>query len=252
VLSVRENTSSACDTHNCERPGRGAGEFQCRYDQTVTDGCAVCCVLCAACCVLRCDVCHCRLLTAESSDRTVIHVELSLSDSGMRFAAGDAVGVLPANDPALVAAVLARLGVDGDDVFEVAPASEDGERQGLWTWGCSTHRVWWPVDRKAWRLGFAVASAERVCACCYLCGVWGSACLPQCLTDTTNVYCCASYMQTLAVARLCSATLAGPAPSGTPSRLAQVGDWRVLSCRSFNFQEVDRMSLSYSSSAACL
>lgn len=69
----------------------------------------------------------CRLLTAESSDRTVIHVELSLSDSGMRFAAGDAVGVLPANDPALVAAVLARLGVDGDDVFEVQPASEDGE-----------------------------------------------------------------------------------------------------------------------------
>lgn len=72
-------------------------------------------------------LCCCRLLTAESSDRTVIHVELSLSDSGMRFAAGDAVGVLPANDPALVAAVLARLGVDGDDVFEVQPASEEGE-----------------------------------------------------------------------------------------------------------------------------
>lgn len=65
----------------------------------------------------------CRLLTADWSDRTVIHVELNLSDSGMRFAAGDAVGVLPSNDPALVAGLLARLGVDGDDVFEVESAS---------------------------------------------------------------------------------------------------------------------------------
>lgn len=72
-----------------------------------------------------CTCCHtcCRLMTAESSDRTVIHVELELSDSGMRFGAGDAVGVLPANDPALVAGLLARLGVDGDAVFEVQPAS---------------------------------------------------------------------------------------------------------------------------------
>lgn len=53
----------------------------------------------------------------------MIHVELNLSDSGMRFAAGDAVGVLPSNDPALVAALLARLGVDGDDVFEVQSTS---------------------------------------------------------------------------------------------------------------------------------
>jgi sulfite reductase alpha subunit-like flavoprotein len=69
----------------------------------------------------------CRLLTADWSDRTVVHVELELADSGMRFTAGDAVGVLPSNDPALVAALLSRLGVDGDDVFEVEPAS--GELQ---------------------------------------------------------------------------------------------------------------------------
>jgi sulfite reductase alpha subunit-like flavoprotein len=53
----------------------------------------------------------------------VIHVELALADSGMRFAAGDAVGVLPHNDPALVAGLLARLEVDGDDVFAVESAS---------------------------------------------------------------------------------------------------------------------------------
>lgn len=66
------------------------------------------------------------MLTADSSDRTVIHVELDLSDSGMRFAAGDALGVLPRNDPALVESLLSRLGVDGDAVFEVLAAGEAG------------------------------------------------------------------------------------------------------------------------------
>jgi sulfite reductase alpha subunit-like flavoprotein len=65
-------------------------------------------------------------MTAESSDRTVIHVELDVADSGMRFNAGDAVGVLPQNAAPLVTGLLARLGLDGDAVFEVQPAS--GER----------------------------------------------------------------------------------------------------------------------------
>jgi len=84
-----------------------------------------CAVLCCAvlCCAVLCCA-GCRLLTADWSDRTVIHVELDLADSGMRFAAGDAVGVLPRNDPALVAGLLARLGVDGDAVFDVQAAGE--------------------------------------------------------------------------------------------------------------------------------
>jgi sulfite reductase alpha subunit-like flavoprotein len=68
-------------------------------------------------------------MTAESSDRTVIHVELDVADSGMRFNAGDAVGVLPQNAAPLVTGLLARLGLDGDTVFEVQPAS--GEQE-LW------------------------------------------------------------------------------------------------------------------------
>jgi sulfite reductase alpha subunit-like flavoprotein len=62
-------------------------------------------------------------MTAESSDRTVIHVELDVADSGMRFNAGDAVGLLPQNEAPLVTGLLARLGLDGDTVFEVQPAS---------------------------------------------------------------------------------------------------------------------------------
>ncbi|WIA31018.1 hypothetical protein OEZ86_001057 [Tetradesmus obliquus] len=81
-----------------------------------------------------------RLLTADSSDRTVIHVELDVADSGMRFAAGDAVGLLPQNAAPLVTGLLARLGLDGDSVFEVTPASGEATGQGLLShvpWPCS-------------------------------------------------------------------------------------------------------------------
>jgi sulfite reductase (NADPH) flavoprotein alpha-component len=65
-------------------------------------------------------------MTAESSDRTVVHVELDVADSGMHFNAGDAVGVLPQNAAPLVTGLLARLGLDGDAVFEVQAASGEG------------------------------------------------------------------------------------------------------------------------------
>jgi hypothetical protein len=70
-------------------------------------------------------------MTADWSDRTVVHMELDISDSGMQYGAGDAVGVLPQNDPELVAGLLARLGASADQVFEVQAAS------GGWSSGCS-------------------------------------------------------------------------------------------------------------------
>jgi hypothetical protein len=42
----------------------------------------------------------------------------------MQYAPGDSIGVLPQNDPALVAALLERLGLEGDAVFSVVPAGE--------------------------------------------------------------------------------------------------------------------------------
>lgn len=62
-------------------------------------------------------------MTADWSDRTVIHVELDIADSGMRYSAGDAVGVLAQNAAPLVTGLLARLGLDGDSVFDVQSAS---------------------------------------------------------------------------------------------------------------------------------
>ena len=59
-----------------------------------------------------------RLLTAPESDKEVRHYEIDLGDSGIDYAAGDSIAVHPANDPDLVAAVLARLGVGPDDIVD--------------------------------------------------------------------------------------------------------------------------------------
>lgn len=61
-------------------------------------------------------------MTAAWSDRVVLHVELDVAGSGLDWAAGDAVGVLPANDPALVEGLLQHLGLEGGTVLDVAPA----------------------------------------------------------------------------------------------------------------------------------
>jgi NADPH-ferrihemoprotein reductase len=58
------------------------------------------------------------------SSLQVLHLELDISSSGMQYAPGDSIGVLPQNEPALVAALLERLGLEGDAVFAVAPAGE--------------------------------------------------------------------------------------------------------------------------------
>ena len=41
-------------------------------------------------------------------------MEVDLSGSGMQYAPGDSLGVLPQNDPALVDTLLARLELDGE------------------------------------------------------------------------------------------------------------------------------------------
>lgn len=52
-------------------------------------------------------------LTGRGSRKDVRHVELSLEGSGLTYLPGDALGVWPANPPALVEAVLAELRLDG-------------------------------------------------------------------------------------------------------------------------------------------
>jgi sulfite reductase (NADPH) flavoprotein alpha-component len=63
------------------------------------------------------ELCARRLLTGQGSQDEVWHYEIDLADSGITYQAGDSMGVHPVNDPALVAALLTRLGGEPHDVL---------------------------------------------------------------------------------------------------------------------------------------
>jgi sulfite reductase (NADPH) flavoprotein alpha-component len=71
-----------------------------------------------------------RNLSGPGSAKEVNHVELSLEGSGLTYAAGDALGVVPHNCPELVADVLAALGCDGEEAVPT-PAGEMPLRRAL-------------------------------------------------------------------------------------------------------------------------
>lgn len=53
-------------------------------------------------------------LTGRGSTKETRHLEISLEGSGLEYRPGDALGVVPQNDPALVATLLERLSLSGD------------------------------------------------------------------------------------------------------------------------------------------
>lgn len=55
-----------------------------------------------------------RRLSGQESAKEIRHYEFALADSGLEYEAGDALGVMPVNDSALVDALIARLGFDAD------------------------------------------------------------------------------------------------------------------------------------------
>ncbi|UDL90457.1 assimilatory sulfite reductase (NADPH) flavoprotein subunit [Mesorhizobium sp. PAMC28654] len=59
------------------------------------------------------------VLTGRGSSKETRHIELSLADSGLAFEPGDALGVMPRNDPALVEMLLSRLSLGGDASLSV-------------------------------------------------------------------------------------------------------------------------------------
>lgn len=56
-------------------------------------------------------------VTGEGSAKEVNHVAFSLKDSGLTYTAGDALSVMPTNDPTLVAEILTALGCDGEEAI---------------------------------------------------------------------------------------------------------------------------------------
>jgi len=63
------------------------------------------------------------VLTGPDSSNEKRHVEVDLGGSGLRYEAGDALAIMPHNDPLLVETVLARFGIAGS-----APVLVDGEQ----------------------------------------------------------------------------------------------------------------------------
>lgn len=55
-----------------------------------------------------------RLLSGPASSKEIRHYEFDLGESGLDYEAGDALGVVPLNDPKLVGALLERFGVSAD------------------------------------------------------------------------------------------------------------------------------------------
>ncbi len=55
-----------------------------------------------------------RRLSGTGSAKEIRHYEIALGDSGLAYEAGDALGVMPVNNPTLVTALLVRLGLSPD------------------------------------------------------------------------------------------------------------------------------------------
>ena len=62
-------------------------------------------------------------LNSSRSDKQTFHLELSLAGSGLTYQPGDAIGVVPQNDPRVVEQVLAAVGLSGDDALHEALTS---------------------------------------------------------------------------------------------------------------------------------
>lgn len=70
------------------------------------------------------DVAVNRLLSGAGSDKEIRHYEFDLADSGIEYVAGDALAVIPENDPALVEAIAAHFRVSPDTLVGDEPLGE--------------------------------------------------------------------------------------------------------------------------------
>ncbi|MBF4602966.1 diflavin oxidoreductase [Curtobacterium sp. VKM Ac-2884] len=65
-----------------------------------------------------------RLLSSPRSAKEIRHYEFDLGDSGIEYAAGDALAVVPVNDEVFVAELLEQVGANGGESFDDRPITE--------------------------------------------------------------------------------------------------------------------------------
>jgi sulfite reductase (NADPH) flavoprotein alpha-component len=65
-----------------------------------------------------------RLLSGPGSDKEIRHYEFALADSGIEYEAGDALAIIPENDPALVGAIAEHFRMSVDTTVNGEPLGE--------------------------------------------------------------------------------------------------------------------------------
>ncbi|MDZ4742800.1 MAG: sulfite reductase subunit alpha [Verrucomicrobiota bacterium] len=72
-----------------------------------------------------------RILTAQDSEKETRHYEFNLERSGLTYEAGDALGVIPSNDPVLVDGIISLLKIDPDTLVSTGGGRERKLRDTL-------------------------------------------------------------------------------------------------------------------------
>lgn len=74
-----------------------------------------------------------RAVTKPGSAKETIHVDYSLEGSGLTYVTGDALGVIPCNDPALVEALITALGLNAEEAVPMPDGSSASLKEALTT-----------------------------------------------------------------------------------------------------------------------
>eukprot|EP01137_Pigoraptor_chileana_P000700 Opistho-2@37287 len=73
----------------------------------------------------------------KSGNRSCRHIELDITGSGISYQAGDHVAVYAENDPALVDALIKRLGADANTIFSLEPMDVGGTKKRAFPLPCT-------------------------------------------------------------------------------------------------------------------
>lgn len=73
----------------------------------------------------------------KGGDRSCMHIEIDIKDSGIKYDAGDHVGVYPTNDPELVEKIGQLLGIDLDEVISLDNVDPDASKKHPFPCPCS-------------------------------------------------------------------------------------------------------------------
>ena len=94
-------------------------------------------------------------ITARNAEKDVEHIEIDLSDSGIQYQPGDALGVWPVNAPDLVSEILSLHGLKGDETVQLPDGASTDIRHAL------THHVDITQNTPSFVQAYAAHSGKR-------------------------------------------------------------------------------------------